>query len=53
MWPVYWFLAVAAAATGEKAVATTHADDAERLCRSWRIEPAIGWIRDQRRRFGF
>jgi hypothetical protein len=53
IWPVDWFLAVAAAATGEKAVATTHADDAERLCRSWRIEPAIGWIRDQRRRFGF
>jgi DNA-binding SARP family transcriptional activator len=53
IWPVDWFLAVAAAATGEKQVATAHADAAERLCHSWRIEPAIGWIHSQRRRFGF
>ena len=53
IWPVDWFLAMAAAASGEKAIATSHADDAERLCRDWRIEPAIDWIRNQRRRFGF
>jgi len=53
IWPVDWFLALAAAATGEMAVATTHADDAERLCTAWQIEPANGWIRRQRRRFDF
>jgi hypothetical protein len=53
VWPVDWFLALAAAATGETTVASAHADDAERLCHRWRIEPATGWIRDQRARFGF
>ncbi|MET0865358.1 MAG: AAA family ATPase [Nakamurella sp.] len=53
IWPVDWFLALAASTTGETAVATAHADDAERLCSAWRIEPANGWIRRQRRRFGF
>jgi hypothetical protein len=53
IWPVDWFLAVAAATAGDKPMATTHADAAVRLCRSWRIEPATGWIRTQRDRFGF
>jgi hypothetical protein len=53
VWPVDWFLALAAATIGENAVATTHADDAERLCTLWRIDPANGWIRQQRKRFGF
>jgi hypothetical protein len=53
MWPVDWFLALAAATTGEKSVATTHADAALRLCHSWRITPATEWILAQRRRFGF
>jgi hypothetical protein len=53
MWPVDWFLALAAAAAGENPVATRHADETGDLCRQWRIEPAIGWMRQQRTRFGF
>ena len=40
VWPVDWFLAVAAAAAGEKAVAAGHADDALNLCAQWGIERA-------------
>lgn len=53
IWPVDWFLAVAAAATGEKTVAATHADRALDLCAQWGIEPATAWIRSQRERYGF
>jgi len=51
--PVDAFLSMAAAATGEKAMATQHADDAEELCREWEIPLAAQWLRDQRDRYGF
>jgi hypothetical protein len=47
------YLALAAAAAGEKKRATAHADDAERLCEAWAI-PLVGqWLRDQREQYGF
>ncbi|RYP86444.1 hypothetical protein EKO23_09060 [Nocardioides guangzhouensis] len=51
--PVDAFLALAAAAAGEKAMATQHADDAEQLCADWDIPLAAQWLRDQRERYGF
>ncbi|MGN6575347.1 MAG: hypothetical protein ACTHKG_06645, partial [Nocardioides sp.] len=51
--PVDAFLAMAAAATGEREIAARHADDAERLCREWRIPLAGEWFAGQRDRYGF
>jgi hypothetical protein len=51
--PVDAFLALAAAATGETATATRHADRALQLCEEWRIPPVARWLRDQRDRYGF
>ena len=51
--PVDAFLAMAAEATGERALATRHADDAARLCEEWRIPLAGQWFADFRSKFGF
>ena len=51
--PVDSFLALAAAAVGEKGLATGHADDAGRLCSEWRMPVVSGWLSDLRDRFGF
>jgi hypothetical protein len=51
--PVDLYLALAAAAAGEREQATEHADDAERLCADWQIPLAAQWLRDQRDRHGF
>ncbi len=51
--PVDAFLAMAAAATGEREIAARHADDAERLCREWRIPLAGEWFAGQRARHSF
>jgi hypothetical protein len=51
--PVDTYLAEAAAARGDLALATTHADAAERLCREWEIPLAAQWLRDQRDRYRF
>ena len=53
MGPVDGFLALAAAATGERRLAVQHAEDALRLCRTWRIPLAEQWLHDQRDRYGF
>jgi hypothetical protein len=51
--PVDAFLAQAAAAVGEKALAATHADRALELCDEWQIPLAAQWLRGQRERFSF
>ena len=51
--PVDAFLAMAAAAVGETALAGQHADRALELCDEWDIPLAAQWLRDQRERFGF
>jgi hypothetical protein len=51
--PVDLFLALAAAARGERDLASRHADDAERLCEEWQIPLAGQWLRAQRDRYGF
>ncbi|WP_345503013.1 BTAD domain-containing putative transcriptional regulator [Pedococcus ginsenosidimutans] len=51
--PVDAFLALAAAAGGEKDVAARHADRALELCEDWQVPLAAQWLRDQRDRFGF
>ena len=53
MGPVDAYLAQAAAAVGECALATEHADRALELCEQWQIPLAAQWLRDQRERFGF
>jgi hypothetical protein len=50
--PVDAFLALAAAAVGETATATRHADRAMELCEEWQIPPVAQWLRDQRDRLG-
>ena len=50
--PVDGFLAMAACATGERDLATRHADDAARLCEEWRIPLAGRWFDDVRETFG-
>ena len=42
--PVDTFLAMAALATGERDLATRHADDAARLCAEWEIPLAASWL---------
>jgi DNA-binding SARP family transcriptional activator len=51
--PVDLFLALAAAAGGDRELAARHADDAERLCAEWQIPLAAQWLRDQRDRYSF
>ena len=51
--PVDAFLAMAAEATGQRDLATRHADDAARLCEEWRIPLAAEWFADLRSKFGF
>jgi hypothetical protein len=51
--PVDGYLALAAAAVGERRTATRHADDAERLAEEWRIPLFAQWLREQRDRFTF
>jgi hypothetical protein len=51
--PVDAFLAMAAEATGERALATRHAEDAARLCEQWRIPLAGEWFAEVRTTFGF
>jgi hypothetical protein len=51
--PVDLYLACAAAAAGDAARATAHADDAAALCEKWEIPLAAQWLRDQRDRYGF
>ena len=51
--PVDAYLAMAAAATGERELATRHADDAEQLAEEWEIPLFTQWLREQRDRFGF
>jgi DNA-binding SARP family transcriptional activator len=53
MGPVDGFLALAAAATGERRLAARHAEDALALCETWQIPLAAQWLRDQRDRYGF
>ncbi|NUR95138.1 MAG: AAA family ATPase [Kribbellaceae bacterium] len=51
--PVDAFLALAAMATGERELATRHADRALQLCEEWEIPLATDWFRQQRERGGF
>ena len=51
--PADAFLALAAAAVGERALATTHADRADDLMTQWGIPVAGQWLRGYRDRFGF
>ncbi|TKV60190.1 hypothetical protein FDO65_00165 [Nakamurella flava] len=53
MGPIDTYLAVAAATTGERAVAARHADDAQRLCEQWAIPLAAQRLADFRSRYGF
>jgi hypothetical protein len=50
--PVDAFLALAAAAAGEWETARRHADDAERLCETWKVPRVAQWLRDARDRHG-
>ena len=51
--PVDAYLAMAAAATGETALATEHADDAAALCRAWNVPQVARRLDDLRERYGF
>ena len=51
--PVDAYLALAAAAAGELALARGHADDAEALCRAWDLPQVTRWLGDLRERHGF
>jgi DNA-binding SARP family transcriptional activator len=51
--PVDTYLALAAATVGETALATRHAEDAQRLCERWRIPVAARWLREHRERNGY
>jgi hypothetical protein len=51
--PVDAFLAMAAWATGERDLATRHAEDAARLCEEWEIPLAAQWFAGVRETFGF
>jgi hypothetical protein len=51
--PMDAFLALAAAAVGERGLAARHADRALELCRAWEIPLAEQWLLDQRDRFAF
>jgi DNA-binding SARP family transcriptional activator len=51
--PIDGYLAMAAMATGERELATKHADDAHRLAEEWQLPLFTKWFREQRDRFGF
>ncbi|QNN52950.1 AfsR/SARP family transcriptional regulator [Nocardioides mesophilus] len=51
--PVDAYLALAARALGETALATRHADAAVERCRAWRIPLAESWFTGQRERWDF
>ena len=51
--PIDMFLAMAAHATGEDALATSHADRALELCAAWDVPLAADWVRREREKFGF
>ena len=51
--PVDAFLAMAAHTTGERDLATRHADDAVRWCAEWEIPLAAAWFAEVRQRYGF
>jgi hypothetical protein len=51
--PVDAFLALAAAAVGETELASSHADEAARLCQEWGLVPVAAWFSALRERFGF
>jgi hypothetical protein len=51
--PVDAFLSLAAAAVGETALASSHADEAARLCQEWGLVPVAAWFSALRERFGF
>ncbi len=51
--PVDAFLALAARAVGDIALATRHADDAARLCEEWEVPLPARWLRGRRERHGF
>ena len=50
--PVDAFLALAAVAVGEREIARRHADEAERLCRTWQVPRVAQWLRGARDRHG-
>jgi hypothetical protein len=51
--PVDAYLAMAAAATGERALASKHADDALALATAWEIPLVVDWIREQRATYDY
>ncbi len=51
--PVACFLALAALTTGERDLATRHADEGVRLCTEWEIPLASRWFADLRERYDF
>ena len=51
--PVDGFLALAAAATGERELAAAHADAALAQCEAWDIPLAAAWLRDRRETHAF
>jgi hypothetical protein len=51
--PVDAFLALAAAAAGEREQAARHADAALALAEQWEIPLAAQWLRSQRERYSF
>lgn len=51
--PVDAFLAMAAWATGERDLATRHAEDAARLCEEWEVPLVAQWFAGVRETFGF
>ncbi|MGZ5398824.1 MAG: BTAD domain-containing putative transcriptional regulator [Nocardioides sp.] len=51
--PVDAFLALAAAAVGDRELADRHAEDALALCETWQIPLVAQWLRGQRDRYSF
>ena len=51
--PVDAFLAMAAQATGQRDLATRHADEAVRLCTEWEIPLALSWFTRIREDYSF
>jgi hypothetical protein len=51
--PVDSYLALAAAATGERDLAAKHADDALALAAAWDVPLVAAWLRELRAEYGF